>query len=859
MFLKNLKTKISTSLARPHARLFCGKESSEPLSSGALQSFLAQPQAENRFNVFDPKKANQISYDLIVKIMKGESYKGRVDIKFALSQLSNDLFLDYAGSTIDDISVNNSDLPKSDKFASLKQGRFVNLPQNSLVKGENQLSIKFSNKYVNDGNGLHSFTDTDGQQYIYSNLEPYHANKIFPCFDQPDLKAKFNLTVLAPKEWNVISNELITEKQPSAEKLEEFLKPEEQDKYKVWSFNPTPPLSTYLYALIAGPYKEIRRKSPYKNLPMSLYSRESLFKHLEKQSEEIFEITEESMKFFEKFFGYNYPFSKYDQIFCPEFNVGAMENPGAVTFNDRYVFKDDVTRETKSNLANTISHELSHMWFGNLVTMKWWNDLWLNESFADYISHHCLANVDLKHSQLEDSWHMFFKRKGWGYREDQLDTTHPIAGDVLNTEQAENIFDGITYSKGAATIKQLLCLMGEENFSKAMKQYFHRYQWSNASFGDFIKNLEEFYITKNANYPSDLQAWQKDWWKIAGLNECTPEWSRKSNELIIRQGYAHPDHRTLRNHKMKIAYFDKNGKIYEIQDVVLKNEKETRVQMPAQTPEAVLLNYYDEAFIKVRLDAVSIEFFKQNLASVDDELTRAIVWRALWDMLRDGQLPSTEFVEISCRSLAKEKSDSILSNLLLFTEGGIRNFTPKSLRSFMSYRVFNSIYEALLNLKADEKNRIVLLRNWLIQTAEDPQHIQILLDWFDGKHEALKGIELGIKDRWGIVRAAFRSKDLSQQVKESYFEQVAKIDPSDVQKSMRKLCDGLAVTGESRRQLWQSYFDADIKESVHLMGDSMRGFNDESRLEELEQYHREFFDRLINEIELFSHTNLFSF
>ena len=300
---------------------------------------------------------------------------------------------------------------------------------------------------------------------------------------------------------------------------------------------------------------------------------------------------------------------------------------------------------------------------------------------------------------------------------------------------------------------------------------------------------------------------------------------------------------------MKIAFIDKDAKIYEIQDVVLKNTGQTKFQLPQKKPVAIVLNYFDEAYIKVRLDPISVSFFKQNLSRVDDELTRAIVWRALWDMLRDGQLPSIDFVEIVAGALSQEKSDSILSNILAFTEGAIRIFTPQKLRSLLYYRVFDSLYHSLVDLDITNINRVVLLRNWLIFTADDPRHVQIVLDWFNGKHKSLSKIELGLKDKWSIVRLAFREKNLSKAEKEEYFNEVAKIDSSDVQKSVRKTCDALLVEGESRQQLWNSYFDPEIRESVHSMGDSMRGFNDDSRLEELKEYHNQFFEKIIEVFE----------
>ena len=384
--------------------------------------------------------------------------------------------------------------------------------------------MMFINDYADDGCGLHSFLDTDEKQYIYSDCEPYNCNKIFPVFDQPDLKGTLSLTLAVRQDWVAIANEAVDIEATKNVRTQDYLSEEERDIYNLQVYYPTPRISSYLYALMAGPFSEVKCENPYNNIQMSCFSRESLLPYLKEQAEEIFEITIESMKFYEEFFGYPFPFKKYDSIFCPEYNQGAMENPGAITFNDKSIWREETTGGEISDRANTIAHELAHQWFGNLVTMKWWNDLWLNESFADYISHFCLANISekLKATKLSDCWLQFFDGKGWGYRDDQLRSTHPIAGQVHNTDHAETIFDGITYSKGSAALKQLMHLIGRDNFSKAMKAYFKKYEWSNTTLDDFIHSFQEFYKPISPKYPSNLNDWKTEWLEIAGLNECFP-------------------------------------------------------------------------------------------------------------------------------------------------------------------------------------------------------------------------------------------------------------------------------------------------------------------------------------------------
>jgi aminopeptidase N len=571
----------------------------------------------------------------------------------------------------------------------------------------------------------------------------------------------------------------------------------------------------------------------------------------------MFEITIEGIKFYESFFGYPFPFTKYDQLFCPEFNVGAMENPGAVTFNDLYVFKEETTIDRRTSRGNTITHELSHMWFGDLVTMKWWNDLWLNESFAEYISHLCLSRANLKTIKLADVWLQFFDGKGWGYREDQLATTHPIAGEVLNTEQAETIFDGITYSKGAACLKQILCLIGEENFSKAMKSYFEKYQWSNATLDDFINNLQAFYHPSDPSFPQDLNVWKQEWLCTAGLNEAKPEFNPENKnekaELHIHQSAALPQHPTLRHHKLKIAFLNDKVEVYEVKDVVLKNTATTTIHYDGtKAPKAVLLNYDDEAYIKIRLDVHSIEFLKQNLAKISSEFIRALIWRALWDMTRDGQLSIYEFIEVAVNAIHHEPSDSILTTIFGFCSAGAPNYAPKHIRQDILYpKLFDATLKLLVNTDPSQTNRIVVLRENLIRYADvgantDVDNLKQLLEWFHGTHEQLKKVELLTDNKWSIVSKLYHYTKLDHAQKAELFKKVAEKDQSDTMKTMEKKCEAIIADHAKMKQLWESFLDEKSTESMKLQGAAMSGFNHSIHEEELAKYHAIFFDNVLD-------------
>jgi len=453
---------------------------------------LALEKAIARFNHFAENQDN-LKYDLFLKLMKGDTYEGKVTATMDLQKVSPEFFIDYCGTEVLQIKVNGKDIPSDDKYEKLRNDRFIQIPHDNLQVGKNELFIHFRNNYASNGQGLHSFTDTDGSQYIYSELEPYYCNFIFPTFDQPDLKAPLSLTTATPNEWQVIANNPMDQTATNNLKVDDYLSAEEQATYKLRSFEPTPRISTYLYAVVAGNYKEIVSKESHNNIAMSLYARESLMKFLEPQAEEIFLIHRESIKFYEEFFGVPYPFKKCDSVFAVEYNMGAMENPGCILYNDIYVWKNKVPKHMNTSRSNTICHEVSHQWFGNLVTMKWWNDLWLNESFAEFISHYCQEKIYQRLIEKGVShinpWANNHARKDRAYTEDQQFTTHPIAGEVRDTDEAKAIFDGITYNKGAATLRQLMALMGDKAFGTALGSYFKKYGWGNTTLNDFIGSL----------------------------------------------------------------------------------------------------------------------------------------------------------------------------------------------------------------------------------------------------------------------------------------------------------------------------------------------------------------------------------
>ncbi|EGR28494.1 hypothetical protein IMG5_174220 [Ichthyophthirius multifiliis] len=828
-----------------------------------IPRFLTQKQAQLREQQI---VQNSTEYHLQLLLNEFDRYQGILDVSFVTQNCTHDLFLDYSGQNLEHVLINGKEVQKTqNSYNNIWDGLFIRVPSHYLINGKNQISIYFHSEYANNGLGLHSFVDTDQKQYIYSQCEPYWCNKIFPCFDQPDLKATLNLVIIGPSKWVLLSNEspINQQKKFSLEQYQQNLQGnysktflnqligniKDENQYQYVFYKKTQILPTYLFGIVAGPYAEIKYQNTHKNIPMSIFSRESLLPHLQKMSDFIFEVTNDSMRLFEEFFGYPYPFSKYDQVYVPEYNVGAMENAGLVTFNDLYVFRETVTASRMTSLANTITHELSHHWFGNLVTMKWWNDLWLNESFADFISHFILSKMNVKSIQLVDIWVKFNVNKSWGYRTDQLITTHPIACAVENTEAADSIFDGISYSKGSATLRQLLCLMGEQSFSKALQTHFHKYAFKNATLDDFIEVLNEEFQKSN-QYPFSLNEWQQKWIQTAGLNECQPIFNKESKSketvLKIKQTAALQQHPTLRRHKMKVAFFDSEGNVTS-QDVLLDEKEETSIVYDGSKSEfqAVLLNYQDFAFIKVLLDDLSIVFFKNNMHKIKDVLTRNLIWRAFFDMVRDGKLSSEEYFDIFMTAIPHEQSDDIITNQLMFLNSAYSQFTPRKYQNQLAARMFNFLVSYLLKIPKENKNRIIEIKDKLDFFARNNEHIVYLLDWYNGNNQDLKDFELGNSIEWRIVSLVHKSKKFTRDQKNSLFNIQSQKDQTDTKYNYEYKCKALDANQQEREQLWNSYINYDGKTSLRRIQFSWSGFSQTFNPDELEPYYQKFFDSVI--------------
>ncbi|HEY7920457.1 MAG TPA: aminopeptidase N, partial [Streptosporangiaceae bacterium] len=497
------------------------------------------------------------------------------------------------------------------------------------LQSENELRVAADCAYSRSGEGLHRFTDpTDGGTYLYSDLETFDAHRIYACFDQPDLKAAFQLSVIAPEDWVVLSNMAAdVGDEPAASGA------------RRWHFPPSPVMSTYITAIVAGPYHQVT--SEHDGIPLGIYCRRSLAGYLD--PEEIFEVTRQGFDFFHNAFGVRYAFGKYDQVFVPEFKAGAMENAGCVTFLEDYVFRSRVTDFARELRGDTILHEMAHMWFGDLVTMRWWDDLWLNESFATWAS--ALAQAEA--TRWPTAWTTFCQlHKAWAYQQDQLPSTHPIAADIPDIAAVEVNFDGITYAKGASVLKQLVAYVGRDHFLAGVRRYFSEHAWGNATLGDLLGALQE-------SSGRELSGWSKEWLETAGVNTLRPEYElddeNRITELAVVQTAA-ASHPVLRAHRIAIGLYDRTdaGLIRRRQaEVDIAGERTVLPVLAGERrPDLVLVNDDDLTYAKMRLDSRSLATLITGIGEFTESLPAALCWAAAWDMCRDAEMAARDYVQL---------------------------------------------------------------------------------------------------------------------------------------------------------------------------------------------------------------------
>ncbi|MEV5429219.1 aminopeptidase N [Streptomyces sp. NPDC052701] len=667
---------------------------------------------------------------------EGGTFRSVTTVRFDVAADNGaESFIDLVAPAVHEVTLNGDRLDVAEVF----QDSRIALP--GLLKGRNILRVVADCAYTNTGEGLHRFVDpVDDQAYLYTQFEVPDARRVFANFEQPDLKATFRFTVKAPEGWTVISNS-----------------PTPQPEDNVWSFAPTPRISTYVTALIAGPYHSVH--SVYEQdgqpVPLGIYCRPSLAEHLD--SDAIFEVTRQGFAWFQEKFDYAYPFEKYDQLFVPEFNAGAMENAGAVTIRDQYVFRSKVTDAAYEVRAETILHELAHMWFGDLVTMEWWNDLWLNESFATYTSIACQAAAP--GSRWPHAWTTFANSmKTWAYRQDQLPSTHPIMADIRDLDDVLVNFDGITYAKGASVLKQLVAYVGEDEFFRGVQAYFKRHAYGNTRLGDLLGALEE-------TSGRDLKTWSKKWLETAGINVLRPEIETDADGVItsfaIRQeAPALPagakGEPILRPHRIAVGLYeldDATGKLVRDERIELDVDGElTAVPQLAgrRRPAVVLLNDDDLSYAKVRLDERSLAFVTEHLGDFESSLPRALCWASAWDMTRDAQLATRDYLSLVLSGIGKESDIGVVQSLHRQVKLAIDLYADPAARETLLARWTEA---ALTHLRAAEPggdHQLAWARAFAA-TARTPEQLDLLEGLLDGS-QSIEGLAVDTELRWAFVQ-----------------------------------------------------------------------------------------------------------
>ncbi|KOU67369.1 aminopeptidase N [Streptomyces sp. MMG1533] len=666
---------------------------------------------------------------------EGGTYRSVTTVRFDVAQGGTESFIDLVAPTVHEVTLNGDQL---DADALFEDSRIA-LP--GLLEGRNILRVVADCAYTNTGEGLHRFVDpVDNQAYLYTQFEVPDARRVFASFEQPDLKATFQFTVKAPEGWTVISNS-----------------PTPEPKDSVWIFEPTPRISSYITALIVGPYHSVHSvyEKDGQTVPLGIYCRPSLAEHLD--SDAIFEVTRQGFDWFQEKFDYQYPFKKYDQLFVPEFNAGAMENAGAVTIRDQYVFRSKVTDAAYETRAETILHELAHMWFGDLVTMEWWNDLWLNESFATYTSIACQAHSP--ESRWPHSWTTFANSmKTWAYRQDQLPSTHPIMAEINDLDDVLVNFDGITYAKGASVLKQLVAYVGMDEFFAGVQAYFKRHAFGNTRLSDLLGALEE-------TSGRDLGNWSQKWLQTAGINILRPEIETDANGVVtsfaIRQeAPALPagakGEPTLRPHRIAVGLYDlddDSGKLVRDERIELDVDGElTAVPqlVGKRRPAVVLLNDDDLSYAKVRLDEQSLAFVTEHLGDFESSLPRALCWASAWDMTRDAELPTRDYLSLVLSGIGKESDIGVVQSLHRQVKLAIELYADPAAREALLTRWTDATLAHLRAAAPGSDHQLAWARAFAA-TARTPEQLDLLDALLEGT-QTIEGLAVDTELRWALVQ-----------------------------------------------------------------------------------------------------------
>ncbi len=677
------------------------------------------------------------SYTVDLDLTQGETRFGSTTtLEFTCSEPGASTFADLVDAVIGEITLNGRQLDPAVVYADSRL-------QLDDLAAENTLVVRAQCAYTNIGQGLHRFTDpADGRVYLYSQFEVPDARRVFTTFEQPDLKSVFTFTVTAPEGWTVVSN--------AATPVPEVL----GEGKAVWRFGTTERMSTYITAIIAGEYHEVldTYEGKFGTIPLGHYCRQSLVEYLD--TDKLVETTKASFAFFEEQFDFPYPFGKYDQLYVPEYNMGAMENAGAVTLRDEYLPRSRQPRSFYEFRTSVITHEMAHMWFGNLVTMRWWDDLWLNESFAEWACYWCEAEA----TEFTDAWTGFANaRKQTGYRADQLPSTHPIAADNVDLEAVEVNFDMITYAKGASVLKQLVAWVGLEPFLAGLRQYFKDHAFGNATFADLLSALEK-------SSGRELKGWAAEWLQTAGVNTLTPAFEvddagRYTSFEVVQTAAA--DYPTLRRHRLGIGLYDEVTAADGATSIVRREYVEVDVSgertvvdalVGKEQPALLLLNDEDHAYAKIRLDDRSLAtMLSGGLSRLDDSLPRALVWGAAWDMTRDAEMASTDFVRLVLANIGAETDAWGVTRIPAMAATAVNYYSDPAGREALKSEWEEGLRRLIDSAEPGSDHQLTFVRQWAA-TARSDAGLTEIAGLLDGS-VSFDGLAVDQEMRWGLIVA----------------------------------------------------------------------------------------------------------
>ncbi len=673
--------------------------------------------------------------------MAGYTSRSVINFSAARTGPGTSTFLDFIAGDVHSVFLNGKGLPVAD----VVDGSRIRLDN---LQAENQVTVTGTALYSRSGEGMHRFVDpADGQCYLYTQYEPADARRVFANFEQPDLKAEFTFHVMAPSDWAVASNGV------EAARTQLTSDPATSR----WDFTATRPMSTYITTVLAGPYFKAQdhwsgtlEDGTALEVPLALYSRASLADSFD--PDELFRLTKSGLDFFNRLFDFPYPWGKYDQAFVPEYNLGAMENPGLVTFTESYVFTSRATDSQYQGRANTLMHEMAHMWFGDLVTMQWWDDLWLKESFADYMG---TLGVD-RATGWETAWVNFAnKRKAWAYVQDQLPTTHPIVADIPDLEAAKQNFDGITYAKGAAVLKQLVAYVGFDAFIAGSREYFRDHAYGNTTLADLLKAL-------SAASGRDLAAWAAPWLQTSGISTLSVDAETHDGVLgavAIVQEAVDPvtGREELRPHRLRVGLynFDPQGALVRTGSVET-DVSGARTPLPELTgqaqPALMLLNDDDLTYAKARLDPASEATVLESLDRITDPMARALVWTALWNSARDAESPAARYVDAVQSFGPAETGIGVLLNILENAGTAVERFTPTAQRDTVRSGFLAAVDKQLDSAAPGSDHQLAWARTLASVSRQDAALLPRLKGLLDGT-EQVAGLAVDAELRWTLWHA----------------------------------------------------------------------------------------------------------